>query len=159
MPQGEVKPSNSILVAGQPIIVEKEALTVASGFGPGRLVIRETNEWSVTFAGDESAVVIGVADVPSNKKLTDYAFTAKTGVLTTTFTAGDQIRVLRGPIRVKVVLLSGETVVVGSSLVAAANGMVKLFNADAASIGPVGKAATSSSASATCDWIEMDMVI
>lgn len=157
MPQGSVIPSNSILVAGEPIILEKEALTVTN-FAPGRLAIRETDEWSATYAGDESAVVIGVADCPGDKKLTDYAFTAKTGVLTTTFTAGDQVRILRGPIRVKVVLLSGETVIVGTGLVAAANGMVKAISGD----GPedmVGKAASSSNASATCDWILMDMVI
>ena len=158
MPQGNTAAmtANAILVAGEPIIVEKEALTVATGLAPGRLCITDTNDWSITFGTTSSTAVIGVADVPSDKKLTDYAFTAKTGSLTTTFTAADQIRVLRGPIRVKVVLLSGETVVVGADLVPAVLGMVK---AGVTAGEVVGKAATSSSASATCDWILMDVTI
>jgi len=158
MPQGNTAAmtANAILVAGEPIIVEKEALTVATGLAPGRLCIRDTNDWSITFGTTSSAVVYGVADVPSDKKLTDYAFTAKTGSLTTTFTAGDQIRVLRGPIRVKVVLLSGETVVVGTSLVPAVLGMVK---AGVTAGEVIGKAATSSAGTATCDWILMDVTI
>ena len=158
MPQGNVvgMTANDILVAGQPIIVEKEALTVATGLAPGRLAIRDTNDWSITFGTTSSALVYGVCDVPSDKKLTDYAWTAKTGSLTTTFAAGDQVRVLRGPIRVKVVLLSGETVVVGTSLVPAVLGMVK---AGVTAGEVIGKAATSSNGSATCDWIYMDVTI
>jgi len=157
MPQGSVIPSNSILVAGQPIIVEKEARTVTD-LAPGRLVITDTTDYQCTFAGDEAANVIGVCDVPSDKKLTAFTFTAKTGAATVTVAAGDQLRILRGPIRVKVILLSGESVAVGDGLVAAAIGMVKKISSD----GPedmVGKAASSSSASTTCDWILMDMVI
>jgi len=157
MPQGEIIPSNAILVAGQPIIVEKEARTVTN-LAPGRLVIYDTNAWSCTYAGAAAPDVIGVCDVPSDAQLTDFTYTAKTGVCTATVTAGDQLRILHGPIRVKVILLSGETVTIGESLVAAANGMVAACTGDSgAPEDIVGKAASASSNSATCDWILMDM--
>lgn len=158
MPQGNTAAMtiNAILQAGQPIVEEKEALTVATGLAPGRVAIMETNAWSITFAPTGSVLSIGVCDVPSDKKLTDYAFTAKTGSLTTTFTAGDQVRVLHGPIRVKVVLISGTTVVVGTNLTSGALGMVT----PAATAGQViGKSASTVANSTTCDWILMDMTI
>jgi hypothetical protein len=158
VPQGNTAAmtANAILVAGQPIIVEKEALTVATGLAPGRVCKKDTNDWSITFATTDSADAIGICDVPSDKKLTDYAWTAKTGSLTTTFTAADQIRVLKGPIRVKVVLLSAETVIVGDNLGCAVLGMVKK-SSTAGTV--IGKAATSSAGSITCDWILMDVTI
>jgi hypothetical protein len=157
MPQGSVIPNNAILVAGQPIVLEKEARTITD-LAPGRLVITDTTDYQCTYAGADAANVIGVADCPGDKKLTDFTFTAKTGVATATFTAGDQVLVLHGPIRVKAILLSGETVAIGDGLVPAAVGMVKKCTADSgAPEDLVGKAASSSSASATCDWILMDM--
>jgi len=161
MPQGNTAAmtANAILVAGQPIIVEKEARTVTD-LAPGRLVIYDTTDYQCTYAGAAAPDVIGVCDVPSDKKLTDFTWTAKTGVCTATVTAGDQLRILRGPIRVKVILLSGETVTVGESLVAAALGMVAACTGDSgAPEDIVGKAATASSGSVTCDWILMDMTI
>jgi hypothetical protein len=64
--------------------------------------------------------------------------------------------VLKGPIRVKVVLLSAETVIVGDNLGCAVLGMVKK-SSTAGTV--IGKAATSSAGSITCDWILMDVTI
>lgn len=159
MPQGAIIPNNAILAAGQPIILEMEVLTTTQ-FCPGKLVIYDTTDYQCKAAGAAAPDVLGVADVPSDKKLTDYYTESAGGAVTVAFTAADQIRVLRGPIRVKVILKSGETVTPGESLVAAANGMVAACTGDSgAPEDIVGKAVTSVSASGTCDWILMDMTI
>jgi len=122
MPQGLIQPSNAILYAGQPIVQEMEVETTTQ-FCPGKVVSVDTEDWQCEVAGDETTP-IGVADVPSDEKLTDYITESAAGTVTKTFTAGDQIRVLRGDIVVKVMAKSGETIAVGTRVCTAANGLV-----------------------------------
>lgn len=160
MPQGLTQPNNSILVAGQPRIQEMEVLTTTE-FCPGKLVIYDTTDYQCKAAGAAAPDVLGIADVPSDKKLTDYYSESAGGAVTVAFTAADQIRVLKGPIRVKVILISGETVTVGERLVAAANGMVAACTGDSgAPEDIVGYSVEDSGgATTTCNWILMDCVI
>ena len=155
MPQGSIIPDNSILVAGQPIILEKEARTITN-LAPGRLVIFDTTDYQCTYAGAAAPDVIGVADCPSDKRVSDYTFTAKTGVLTTTFTAGDQIRVLSGPVDVKLMAVSGATIAVGTRLVSAAAGMVS----NGATAGQcVGYSLDAPTLTTACKWIRVHLLI
>jgi len=126
MPQGldQEMILRGILYAGQPEIQEMEVLTPGA-LCPGRLVIAETTEYQCTVAPTNSILVLGVADVPSDKRV-DYYYTPSAGGANSyNFTAGDQIRVLRGDIVVRLVAVSGQSIVVGTRLEAAANGMVK----------------------------------
>ena len=159
MPQGLITPNNSILYAGQPEIQEMEVETVGE-FCPGKLVIVDTADYQCQVAGVDASDVLGVADVPSDQKLTAYFTPSAGGAVTKTFTAGDQIRVLRGDIVVKVILLSGETITVGERLAAAANGMVKAITADGPAEDVVGYALdTPADMADKCCWILMKMTI
>jgi len=157
VPQGLIQPSNAILYAGTPLTQELEVLTVTN-FAPGRLVVRDTNEWDCkACAGAASLEVLGVADVPSDKKLTDMqANETVSGAPTTTFTAGDQIRVLRGDIIVKLLLLSGETITIGERVESTATGMIQAYTT---ALADIGYALQASAASGTCDWILVKLTI
>ena len=159
MPQGldHEMIKNAILYAGEPEIQEMEVKTVTT-FGPGRLVIADTTEYQCKVAGASSLVVLGVADVPSNQKLTAYYTPSAGGALTKTFTANDQIRVLRGDIVVKVVCDSAATIVVGTRLIAAAEGMVTAGDTAGMVVGYSLEDKTAEIA-ACCDWVLMKMVI
>lgn len=157
MPQGKIQPSNAILESGTPIIQEYEAETVTH-LAPGRLVITETNDWNITVATAASLGVLGVADVPSDEKLTSMqANETVSGAPTTTFTAGDQVRVLRGDIVVKLLLVSGETITVGERIEAAANGMCQAYTTALADIGY--SLEDSGGATTTCNWILVKLTI
>lgn len=155
MPQAKIIPTNAILVAGTPRVQELEVKTVTE-FCPGKLVITDTNEWDCKVAGAAAANVLGVADVPSDEKLTDYITESAAGTVTETFTAKDQIRVLSGPIRVMLMALSGETIEVGTRLIAAANGLV----AAGATAGQcIGYAVTDPTLTSSCKWVLVDLII
>jgi len=157
MPQGlnHEMIQNAILYAGQPEIQEMEVETVTD-FCPGKLVIANTAEYQAQIAGAASLLVLGVADVPSDEKLTDYYVPSAAGACTKTFTAGDQIRVLRGDIVVKVIAISSATIAVGTRLIAAATlGMVTNGTTAGAVVGYSLEAKTLT----TCDWVLMKMVI
>ena len=155
MPQGLIQPANAILYAGQPVIQEMEVETV-SEFCPGKLVIVDTEDYQCQVATVGAATVLGVADVPSDKKLTDYITESAAGTVTTTFTVKDQIRVLRGDIVVKLMALSGETIAVGTKLVAAANGLVK---AGATAGQCIGYSLESPTLTTSCKWVLVKLTI
>lgn len=155
MPQGLIQPSNAILYAGEPIVQEMEVETV-SEFCPGKLVIVDTEDYQCQVATVGAATVIGVADVPSDKKLTDYITESGPGTVTETFTAKDQIRVLRGDIVVKLLALSGETIAVGTKLIAAANGLVK---AGTTAGQVIGYSLESPTLTSLCKWILVKLTI
>jgi len=159
MPQGldHEMIKNAILYAGQPEIQEMEVRTVTT-FGPGRLVIADTTEYQCQVAADASTIVLGVADVPSDQKLTAYYTPTAGGALTKTFTANDQIRVIRGDVVVKLVAKSAETIVVGTRLVAAAAGMVKAGATAGQCIGYSLEDKTTE-ISACCDWLLVKLII
>jgi hypothetical protein len=142
MPQGLVKPANSILVAGVPIIVEYEigANATAAQMIAGRLVIFDNLDYSVKEAGDEADDVVGVLmEQPDELEATAYE-------------VADQAKVIVGPmgVIVKLLLITGENVTRGANLVAAANGKVKaLAVGTMGSQGsPIGRAMESVDASA-----------
>jgi len=159
MPQGldHEMIKNAILYAGEPEIQEMEVKTVTT-FGPGRLVIADTTEYQCQVAADASAIVLGVADVPSDQKLTAYYTPTAGGALTKTFTANDQIRVIRGDVVVKLVAKSGETIVVGTRLISAAAGMVKAGATAGQCIGYSLEDKTAEIV-ACCDWLLVKLII
>jgi hypothetical protein len=155
MPQGLIQPNNAILYAGEPVTQEMEVLTTTE-FCPGKLVVTDTNDWDCKAAGATSSTVIGVADVPSDQKLTDYWTSSAGGANTKSFTAGDQIRVLRGDIVVKLIAISGATIAVGTKLISAANGMVT----NGTSAGQViGYSLESPVLTSCCDWVLVKLTI
>lgn len=156
MPQGMIQPNNAILAAGQPEIEEMEVETTTQ-FCPGKLVIVGTADYQCGPSTTDSVNVLGVADCPSDKKLTDYYTESAGGAVTVAFTAGDQIRVLRGDIVVKVILLSGGDVDKGERLVSAANGMVAPYSAHTAEKVVGFAEEDTGGAAATCQWILMKM--
>jgi hypothetical protein len=158
MPQGldHEMIKNSILYAGQPEIEEMEVKTETL-FGPGRLVISDTTDYQCQVAGDNSALVLGVADIPSDDKLTAYYVPSAGGALSKTFAAGDQIRVLRGDIVVKLVALSAQTIVVGTKVAPAAAGMVKAGATAGQCIGYCVE--LNADISTCCDWILVKLTI
>ena len=157
MPQGPIQPANAILYAGTPVTAEMEAETVTT-FGPGRLVIADSTAYQAQVAGATSALVLGVADVPSDEKLTEYYVPSAGGALTKTFTAGDQIRVLKGDIIVKLVAKSGETIAVGTRLISAAAGMVAAGATAGQCIGYSIEDVTTAIA-ASCGWVLVKLTI
>jgi len=150
---------NGILYAGQPEIQEMEVETTTQ-FCPGRLVVAGTAEYQCGPAQSASLVTLGVADVPSDKKLTDYYVPSAGGANTASFTAGDQIRVLRGDIVVKLVAISGQTIVVGTRLIVAANncGMVAAGTTAGAIVGYSLENKTTE-LTALCDWLLVKLTI
>ena len=157
MPQGLISPSNAILYAGEPEIQEMEVKT-ATNLAPGRLVIQDTNAWDVKVAGDGALLVLGVADVMANKKLTAMQTEIATGVPLTTYSAGDQVRVLRGDIVVKLLAKSGSTIAVGTRVMAAANGMIKQFSGTAADA-LIGYSLEAPTLTALCKWVLVKLTI
>jgi hypothetical protein len=89
MPQHPVRPTNAILVSGQPIIEEYEVETNTNMY-PGKFVIKGTSAEQVLVATDNSVAVIGILDVMPDKNL------AKMYTDATPYAAGDQVRVIRG---------------------------------------------------------------
>lgn len=121
MPQGQVVPVNAILIAGTALHEEKEVGTATATI-PGRIAIDETNDYTCTNATTNSLNPIGVFDVEPGQ------------LRTTSYDAGDQARIIRGPIRVLLTLLASENVTRGDYLVPAALGKVKKAAAITATI-------------------------
>jgi hypothetical protein len=156
MPQGldHEMALNAILYAGQPEIQEMEVETTTQ-FCPGKLVIANTAEYQCQVAPATSSIVLGVADVPSDEKLTAYYVPSAAGLVTTAFTAGDQIRVLRGDIVVKLIAISSATIAVGTRLISAANGMVT----NGTTAGQVVGYSLEAKTLTTCDWVLVKLTI
>jgi hypothetical protein len=157
MPQGLDSDmiANKILYAGEAVYQEMEVETIAN-LAPGRLLITDTAEYQVQVAGAAALDVVGVADVMGDKKLTLMQTETAGGAPLTTYAAGDQIRVIRGPVVVKLLLLSGETITVGERLEAAANGMCRAYTT---ALADIGYALEARSAPATCKWILVKLTI
>ena len=160
MPQGSTQAMdlNAILVSGSPVIEEMEVETSATQFCPGKLVIAGTADYQCAVAPTTSAIVIGVADVPSDQKLTAYYVPSAGGAVTKGFTAADQIRVLHGDCVVKLIGLSGQTIVVGTKVISAANGMIQAGATAGQCIGYSLENATVR-LSTKCDWVLVKLII
>jgi predicted RecA/RadA family phage recombinase len=149
---------NKILYAGQPNYQEMEVQTKDT-IAPGRLLIAGTAQYQCAIAGATSMEVIGVADVMADHKLTDMQTETEAGTPLECYAAGDQIRVIRGDVIVKLLLLSGQTITVGERVEAAANGMVQTETGDGSGAA-VGYAVENSTApAAVCEWILVKLII
>jgi len=149
---------NKILYAGQPNYQEMEIETQDT-IAPGRLLIKGTAQYQCKVAGATSLEVIGVADVMADRKLTLMQTETAAGTPLDYYDAGDQIRVIRGDVIVKLLLLSGQTITVGERVEAAANGMVQTETADGSGAA-IGYAVENSTAPATCcEWILVKLII
>jgi len=159
MPQGldHEMIQNAILYAGQPEIQEMEVLT-GTDFCPGRLVIADTAVYQCQVAGAGSLLVLGVADVPSDKKLSWYwaAPANGEGDPAHDFEAKDQIRVLRGDIVVKLVAVSGATINVGTRVYPSTIGMV---TNTVVSGGTIGYSLEKKGTLAKADWVLVKLTI
>ena len=122
MGQGLVQPTNSILYAGQPVYLEYEVLTATSMY-PGRLVITDTNEWSIKVATDNATNCLGVLDVEPNE------------LRETIYGAGDQARVIRGDCVVMMTAQSGATITVGLPVQCGGSGKIDEYATAQAAIG------------------------
>ena len=114
MPQFLVKPSNQVVVQGNPLRVEYEVgeNATAAKMLPGRLVIYDTVDYGVKEAGAAADNVLGFLDVePDELEATHYD-------------VGDPAVVVMGECIAKLTLLASENVAPGDWLVAAADGKV-----------------------------------
>lgn len=121
---GYKKPSNKIIVAGEPLVQELKIETVANMY-PGRLVVKGTTDADIVVAGapvgKAFTKVIGVLGY-------EQAHDAvKPTTVDTIYKILDFVPVLSGSIVVVGSLKDGETVVKGDLLVPAANGEVALM--------------------------------
>jgi hypothetical protein len=113
MPQGLVQPTNAILYGGQPLVREMEVLT-ATTMIPGRLVMTDSAEGTIKVCTTGATTALGVLDIePGNRRTTSYD-------------AGDQARVLSGPIIVLMTVAAmGTATAVGSTMIPAASGQIQ----------------------------------
>ena len=163
MPQTPIKPANAILVGGNPLVQELTA--EGSGIKPGRLVITgtATHQCKVATVATKETV-IGVADVmPDITRQTVTSGVKNTGPDNATeYTAGDQVRVLKGPIRVLLVAGSGETINVGTRLEASGGGIVVTCTGDLSGetvADQIASAVTTKAGTADNEWLIADLLI
>jgi hypothetical protein len=105
------KPNNAVLVAGEPIVEELIAKTVAN-LTPGALVARDTDDEHVKAAG-AADFPLGFADVSHKRGIGD------------TYAADEVVPVLSGPCVVAGILAESQTITKGDLLVSAGNGQLK----------------------------------
>lgn len=117
MPQGSVAALNAILVSGTPLIEEVEAGATVTYLSPGKFCIRGATDWDVLVPAGATSYCLGVCD---NNATVQRTATPNTP----TFTAGDPVRVLRGPIRVMCVGLANQNFTKGDPLITDAQGRV-----------------------------------
>ena len=118
---GQVRPNNKIVVDSTNCHHQTKKVETATSMYPGKLVITGTNDDDVICGTSGGAVYgwIGYNDV--NKKY-------RPATISTIHLINDQTDIVNGSgIIVFAWLLSGETVVKGSRLVAAAGGFVQLY--------------------------------
>jgi len=115
---------NKILYAGQPNYQEME-VQADTTIAPGRLVVAGTAQYQIGIAGAASELVIGVADIMADQKLTLMQTETAAGTPLKYYSAGDQVRVIRGDAVVKLLAKSGQTIAVGTRVESAANGMIQ----------------------------------
>lgn len=121
---GYKKPSNKILVAGNPLVQELKIET-ATNMYPGRTVIKGTNDDDIVVgtapAGKSFEKIIGVLGYEQCRD------PDKPADVDTIYAAGAWVPVLSGPCIVVGRLASGESVVKGDLLIPAANGELALM--------------------------------
>jgi hypothetical protein len=114
LPQGIVKPSNQIIAAGDPLIVEMEvgANATAAKMLPGRVVVFDDADQTVKECGAKEVGEVGFLEVDGTHKTTDA------------YAVGDQVPIVFGECLAVLTLVESENVTRGDPLVTAADGKV-----------------------------------
>ncbi len=123
MPQYPVPTTHSIIVGGYPLYLELEA---ASEILPGDLV-----QFNSPAAGDctikagvvDSQEIVGVAAISPQSATTP----PRGGQRATGYAAGDQVKVVRGPLTIMLRVASSEQIQCGEFVQPAASGEVKAY--------------------------------
>lgn len=120
MPLG--KPTNKILVAGEPIVEEclAENTGASDDLKPGMLCIKGTEDHQVKYAGDAAVNVDGVVDYDPRYDITEA------------LAEGTSVRKLSGSIVVVLTLAESQTINKGDKLIAAALGQCQAYPASPA---------------------------
>lgn len=145
MPQRVVEPTHGILVSGEPHIEEFEVET-ADYMYPGKLVKMGTASHQVVACTDNSTGCIGVLDVMPDKSVGDMYNDSST------YAAGDQVRVLSGDITVRLRGDHADSISVGEAVQPAPEGNVDPLATANAKIG-VAEDAHTGGASQTDSWV------
>jgi hypothetical protein len=123
---GITKPSNSIVIAGEPYVQYRKVET-ASEMYPGRLVIKGTNQDDIVVCGAGGIATGWLGYEQTTKK-------HRPATVDTIYLQNAQAAVLSGPsFQLVAGLAQSQTIVKGDRLVAAANGF--LSKASAAAVG------------------------
>ena len=119
-----VPTTHSIVVGGLPLYMEFEA-AAQSAILPGDVV--EFNapptDCTIKEAGADTFVAIGIADISPQSATTP----PRGGDRTTAYAAGDQVKVVRGPLTVMLRIATSEDIQCGEFVQPAASGEVKAF--------------------------------
>lgn len=126
-----VRPTNKILVGGQPLI--EELVTEGTTCKPGLFAKKGTADHQATLAGDGEQKPLGVFDADPRYPIAN------------TFPDKFSVRVLKAPAVVVATLASGNNVVKGAPLVCAAGGKLKAAALISVSV-PAGATAVTSTA-------------
>jgi hypothetical protein len=137
-----VKPTNKVLVGGNPII--DELVAEGTTLAPRLFVRKGTGDHQAQLAVDGEIRPLGILDMDPRYKITD-AFADKAPV-----------KVLKGPIVVVAKLAASQTITKGQALVCAANGEVKAAATISVSV-PAGATAVTSTA-AQPDLLEIGSI-
>lgn len=149
---GFTKPTNSILVQGNPIVRTKKIITVAECY-PGRLVERDTTDGGIK-VGTAAGPVIGWLGYEQASK------DARPATVDTIFEVLKEVPVLSGPGMIIVARLAqSQTIVAGNRLVAAANGMLALATAEVTTAGTVPVTADADDATITGAYGSQGIVV
>lgn len=114
---GFVEPTDKIVLAGTPIVVEKEVETVATMY-PGRLVKRDTGD---------NQVEVNTIKNPAPYGWLGYEHTPieyRPATKDTIYKVNDRAAVVFGPIVVRAKLATSQTIIMGDKLVGAGAGML-----------------------------------
>ncbi len=117
MPQGNVAATNAILVSGTPMVEEAEAGATVTYLSPGKFCKRGATDYDVLVPAGATSYCLGVCD-------NNATVTRTSTPNTPTFTAGDPVRVMRGPIRVMCVGVAAQSFTKGDPLITDAQGRV-----------------------------------
>jgi len=120
-----VPSSNSIVVGGLPLYMEFEAAS-GSAILPGDLVQFNSpagGDCTIKEGAADSTEIVGVADISPQSATTPPRGSSRT----VAYAAGDQVKVVRGPLTVMLRVATSETIQCGEFVQPATSGEVKAY--------------------------------
>lgn len=125
MTQWPVPTTHSIVVGGLPLYMEIEAAT-SSAILPGDLVQFNNpgTDCTVKEGQADSTTVIGVADISPQSATTP----PRGGDRTTAYAAGDQVKIVRGPLTIMLRIAASADIACGDYVQPAASGEVSEYS-------------------------------